>query len=871
MNFNKKKQRWSLRKLSVGLASIMLGVTFVSTSQVAKAETVEGQNIKAKAISENKEESSFNNSDTESLSDTSQDKGILKKVEEKSSSLKDKVEEKESNFEKNSDKVTNKVEDYAGKIKSGSETINSSIKKYGKDITENSDNITLISKNKTDKKKDKELHTVTQEEINKKIFEKYNNLVNSVDKDAWKEGLPDDEQASIKTKSGTTIEVKRPQDGPYPMENNIIKTTSKEYTYVPDSGKSSVFGYGVNNFGYNLLPTYSFWDRIWGEPEVDYNWISKDGNIIIKRSSSFTQDYKTGGVKQNIEKDKNQNVDVKEEESEEKESNSISYTVKLGINEYAILTPEGNLIHKVTFTNTGDDPKVANTPLKFYVLVDTSLNGKDGMPIYSTGHDGLYITDKDMVYAVRSLGDSELYATDYSKAEKYAANISNSQSRANSDEDKIQLKTNDTSMRIMAPTKTLKPGQSTDLWYEEVAYQLNKKGMQSLGQQVSDQLNSAVSDWLKKIDDINKKVQDVKSNTDKVLKPVDDTLNNVLNPIDDTEKELKDTANKKKKDIEDGVKNKIHDEIDKDDTLKEIGKVKVDGDKSLEDTAIDKGTEKVKEEGKNLFNKVKESNAVQQVKNSKVGQFVTKGVGKIVSVFKTLGNAKELAESVRSGVEKIRSTVRKTTSAISDALSSIRSSLVTLKSVLFGKKVVLDKKHSKKLAKDVSKTLAIKYISKGIEKEKNKLNQEIDKGRKILSTAIKTESETLKSKLNTSLTSLGSTGLQAAISGLMPGGIILNSIFSVGTDWIAKHAASTITDLIWDGKTILTGIPLMNNTNIGIPNYQGVDGLVFKKVQSEFKSQVEDIKFGLNSMIADVDKKLKKGASKGIDMVISKI
>lgn len=55
MNFRdmKRKERWSIRKLTVGAASVLLGTYFVASSQgVAKADTVKDNNVNNNTVNE---------------------------------------------------------------------------------------------------------------------------------------------------------------------------------------------------------------------------------------------------------------------------------------------------------------------------------------------------------------------------------------------------------------------------------------------------------------------------------------------------------------------------------------------------------------------------------------------------------------------------------------------------------------------------------------------------------------------------------------------------------------------------------------------------------------------------------------------------
>ena len=67
-HFNNEKQRWSLRKLSVGLSSVMLGLTFISGANLVQADTTTSAN-QAEVATES--QSSSNTTDESKVSSES--------------------------------------------------------------------------------------------------------------------------------------------------------------------------------------------------------------------------------------------------------------------------------------------------------------------------------------------------------------------------------------------------------------------------------------------------------------------------------------------------------------------------------------------------------------------------------------------------------------------------------------------------------------------------------------------------------------------------------------------------------------------------------------------------------------------------------
>ena len=189
--FNNSKQIWSLRKMSVGLTSVLLGFIFLSGSQTARADTVNGAEVEqssAVLVQDKKANSQGAVTDGESGTIPKQDddaKTIVNtnnnsaKTEPQQSSVSATDEQKGSTTTTlNADGVqpqNNNVSLYESKLQASG--VGSK-----EDVTKN------------DQEKAKQL---TTENINQHILDKYQKMLDESSQDSWINGLPTHEQQNI--------------------------------------------------------------------------------------------------------------------------------------------------------------------------------------------------------------------------------------------------------------------------------------------------------------------------------------------------------------------------------------------------------------------------------------------------------------------------------------------------------------------------------------------------------------------------------------------------------------------------------------------------------------------------------------------------
>lgn len=177
--FNNSKQRWSLRKMSIGLTSVLLGFVFLSGSQTVKAD--------ASSNSENQQNSTVvEGQQGNGVTDTIKQSDNLTKPVSQTSTDVQKSDENTTTLQINDVKSQNKyIALYENKLQdSGTDS--------QEDVTKN------------DQNKAKQL---TTDDINRHIVEKYQNVLDEGDKaNDWQKGLPTNEQQEkAETQDGTKI------------------------------------------------------------------------------------------------------------------------------------------------------------------------------------------------------------------------------------------------------------------------------------------------------------------------------------------------------------------------------------------------------------------------------------------------------------------------------------------------------------------------------------------------------------------------------------------------------------------------------------------------------------------------------------------
>ncbi|WP_431462554.1 YSIRK-type signal peptide-containing protein [Lactobacillus crispatus] len=555
--FNNSKQIWSLRKMSVGLTSVLLGFIFLSGSQTASADTVNGAEVEqssAVLVQDKKANSQGAVTDGESGTIPKQDddaKTIVNtnnnsaKTEPQQSSVSATDEQKGSTTTTlNADGVqpqNNNVSLYESKLQ-------------GSGVGSKED----VTKN--DQEKAKQL---TTENINQHILDKYQKMLDESSQDSWINGLPTHEQQkTAEVKNGTKILVDNPGWGPKPLVNNTIVYNGKTYKYIYQNNNgdtddvSSIYGLATTSAGdgwLNSMGGYNFSNssNLSNDSDEDinedygYRWTkTKDGNIIIIHGTNREEKIvNEGGHQWNIDKEDGHVIirDNDDDSDEDIDDNFKEFDTDLDIQEALILTPEGNIVHRVRFINEGNI-NGKPIPLSYYALIDTSMNGKDGTPIYVTANGSLYISNNGMVYGIRKLGDGDLFATDNSSARTnnidnlgedisatYGAKYMDTQTPLISNVD-------DTAIRVSTPVVTLNQGDSVDMWYIETAFPLSALKGKSIGEAVDDQINLPVNEWIKELEkqrENDKSEQNKQDEKWHLIKDADDITSHNLDDLGD--------------------------------------------------------------------------------------------------------------------------------------------------------------------------------------------------------------------------------------------------------------------------------------------------------------------------------------------------
>ena len=527
--FNNSKQRWSLRKMSIGLTSVLLGFVFLSGSQTVKAD--------ASSNSENQQNSTVvEGQQGNGVTDTIKQSDNLTKPVSQTSTDVQKSDENTTTLQINDVKSQNKyIALYENKLQdSGTDS--------QEDVTKN------------DQNKAKQL---TTDDINRHIVEKYQNVLDEGDKaNDWQKGLPTNEQQEkAETQDGTKILVDNPGWGPRPLVNNTIIYNGKTYKYIyqnkngdTDGNVSSVYGMASTDndkYWINTAEGFNFSNNLDKRINGDqgYTWRkTKDGNIVIEHKSSRDERIvNEGGAEWDIHKhDGHVTVSDGNKDSGDVETDDDfkEYDINLGIKEDLILTPEGNIVHKLTFTNNGNR-KGEPMPFSYYTLIDTAMNGKDNSAIYSTKNNSLYISNNGMVYGIRTLSDGNLYAADNNYARtndsgNLGTDISSTYGVENNSLDwPLMSDTDDTAIRVSTPVATLKKGDSIAVWYIETAFPESALNGKKIDEAIDEQLDLPVKDWINNLENKKNNDQQTQNNQDKIERPLK-VVDNITSTADST-------------------------------------------------------------------------------------------------------------------------------------------------------------------------------------------------------------------------------------------------------------------------------------------------------------------------------------------------
>lgn len=558
--FDVSNQRWSLRKVKIGLVSILLGFTFMTTSQLVKADdvsssqNVEEVNITQRNTNQAQNEEPTSHSIQPKLSDVQDLKSETTKNEKFTSETKDQLSNQD-NFN------INQVN--TNKIRLDKTQNNKSISFNDEKITKQGTNQVL---DKADAQKNDDLHKLNTEQMNSKYLKKYENLIHDAEKaNKWNIGFPSESDQRTIENGETKIMVNKNSDGPNPMLNNsIIYGNYKKEKFIYDDGKSSFLGIAAQDAYHHFIPLSTT------IKETNYDWVKSDGNIIIRRFSQFDSPA-LNGISYEVKKNNGETNII----SKSKDNDIYDSSPQLNIFEYLIITPEGNIIHKINFEDNGNydkndqdsDAPTLDIAQSYYVLIDTGTTNQKDLPIYSSGKDGLYVFDDSqyVVYGIKPLDKTKVMAIDFSLANSNGDSPSTSsefnhrvddldETRDIPDE-KVQKNVNDNAILILSPEINLKNQKSTDIWYIETAFGTAGNKPEDLSHLVNPTVDTTQKDdeINHKIDDINKQIEDLdnaKSNFNNETDSLDpifghfDNDSRIKDIKEGTEKSFKLTDNK---------------------------------------------------------------------------------------------------------------------------------------------------------------------------------------------------------------------------------------------------------------------------------------------------------------------------------------
>lgn len=760
-----------------------------SSSNTSVAASSSSASTEASASGSAKTDDSSNQTVSDKLSNATA------KAQESSEKLSDKSKELSDNAKADSEKVTKAVDDASKAIKDKTDEFNDAADNVNKGL----DKVDELGKD-IDKDYGKTEHAASQEEINNKILEKYDKLVNDGEKDGnWDYGFPDeDKQANSKSSNEARIVIREPSHDYSPLENNTISKDGKTSTYTYDSASTSFNGFvGLDNDlwpehknkAYPLAPDVSF---------SNYESKNVENTIIVKHSYELGTTYTNGGYMPVVSKGENTGNISSEFHDKDSHGADGSVSIDLDVDEYAIATSEGNVVHKITFKNKNWD-ETAMLPHRYFTLIDTAFNGNDAATLKSDGKGGIYIADHNLVYGIRALGDSTLYAVDYSKAKQYTEDNMSTDTPVPSGKGDILSKV-DTAVRIVSPEVTLAPGESKSIWYIETVNQLTDKAVSDddLAKEINKKLDSSVSDWLKNLDDAQKAADDAQKTADQILNPIDNVVD-TISKWTDVGKVVD-----KAKDAVDGAKGEYEQSKgtyqewkDGMEALKKDGKLT---DKEL--AAYNKITEQVEKSGENVdeaFKKIhsqlgvfsdaakgttKAGEAVEKAATeSKSGESAVKTtskagsvIGKITGIISAVSDVHKIAEDLRNATDNIKSTVQTVISTAKEVIDKAKTTTTNLAKT--AKNAVNTINHAWKTAKSTHQldqkvqagTLSKEQIAQGTAKYAQKRINEV--GKQKANQAL----EETQSKLNAGLKSMLPTGVYNAVQKVQTGTITVDDV-----------------------------------------------------------------------------------------------
>lgn len=858
--FNNSKQRFSLRKLSIGLASVLLGLTFLSNSQTVKADDTNKVEIPKSEIVQKAE---GNQESGQQVTDSQDSNQAQTSVNNTSVAVKQPATV-ENAVEKNNETTTT----LNTEVSELNERKNSSIALYDSKIAGSNDEKGNLESNVTqnDQEKAKQL---TTEKINQHILNKYNEIINKGDQNSnWQDGLPTHEQQEkAEIKNGTKIFVDNPGWGPRPLVNNTIVYNGKSYKYIYqnkgediDDNISSIFGLATASTGDDwLTPMRAFNFSNSSDEDINsdygYSWLKDDnGNIILEHQTNRNEMIvNEGGHSWNIDKDNGHVIITDDSDTDEDTDDDFKeFDTDLDIQENLIITPEGNIVHKITFTNNGNENGYP-IPLRYFTLIDTSMNGKDGTPIYFTKNGSLYIKNNGMVYGIRLLGKGTLSATDnefarYNDSDNLSEDVSAQYAADNMNlKDPLVDDTDDTAIRVSTPEVTLDEGDSVDLWYIETAFPSDALKGKSIDEAVDDQIDLPVNDWIKELEK--------EKNKDKEEQHKSDNLWGSKN--DESADATKKTENDENiEDAEEGRED-WNDSVEDSEDLEKNGNPLVNGwnqvKKALKPKNIKSSLENIKGNLKNILKEITPKAIIGKIHSSLKNVFSKSEMKNwLVShgIIGVLGSAEDLKEFLNSYFN-LRVTMK-------GDMDSYHGSI---------------RKQIQKLEKEISNTphtikkTALNAVKNNINKAKdnlfNKVSSIYSKSKQKLRKAEKNFAEFFKEKFQDDgedkITGLFSKGLSAGIClvwpALVPIATEMEFAISAGLSTALKSLKNNNQDL--EDKVDKPVDAVFNSI---------WNGFSFKVLNNTYNFGLKSLCDGLNQLLLPNIKKLNNDIDKAIDI-----
>lgn len=677
--------------------------------------------------------------------------------------------------------------------------------------------LTSEAKNLSDQLPTGEAKQDSQEKINEAeaTLDKYKDLEEKVPDEDWYYGFPErSDQERYEAKTNTKIIVDSPDLEISPLENNSIIYNGKVHSYTFDNGKSSFLGFTGsrgNNKAFNI--TNLAGDYIPDETK----WVTIDGNVLIKNSFDYDVTIvDKGAPKKDIIKDSGK-LGVVITDSDD-ESPSFEMYNHFNISELAIITPYGNVLHHVVFKNINPDPNAAKEPHGFYSLIDTALDGRDNVPIMSDDKGGLYITDGNLVYAVRPLdGHATAYATDFRVAGK--DNMYNqSADRLPDSGSKVVLNNVDTAIRIATPKVTLPYGHTMDFWFIETSYLLN--GASDVEKSVNDHFDAEIADLLNKIDKASDSVKNAQSKADDVLGTIGKATD-IDGAIDNTVKQATGHDPKAIKDAADDVSSNVSDTI---------SNVK-DGYNSYKNNVASTA---ITDKDKALTNRIENgANAVERGANTieSAGKGIIDKIAKPLQILSTIGNLKNTISDIHNSITKVNDIVDSSAASALNVLATTKNVIISFST---------NAREATNAAIDIAAG-----------KLKDYANQKINNVRKDVNKKIDDENNKVKKKTKDFLTNSGESILTTIIQSIVStfatvfagiaAGFLLHPLIGLG----AAALAGMLVNFLWTGKLF------------GKQLFDGINSIV-KSSKKDVNSMTKTTEDTVNSVIDEAKDRFKK-------------